>query len=294
MDEAAEDALLDALHLAPSTTLRAGVHLAPRARPPTMTYGADLQPLHPYLLITSEDGLLKGEGEAVVAVYPPLRGTADLGAYPAEEGLKDIPQAACSKAPKGLPPLLLTVIGCPLLRMGEDLVGFIELLERFLGPGSLVVVGMALKSQPPEGPLYLLLAGIPGDTQDLVVILLRSHNITFYYSTRACPPQLQPLAQIQKRLQNSFPREIKMKFLTISNQSQIGPVEGHPFTRARGGGRVAASSPDGRSLALKKEVAVGAVGEEGRPDLDDNPSGDPVPCPHVPFQGSPMTSFPLH
>ena len=63
------------------------------------------------------------------------------------------------------------VIDRPFFRVRENLVGLRDLLEAFFGlfvPG--VEVRVVFAGQPPVGLLDLFLAGVPGNSQDFVII----------------------------------------------------------------------------------------------------------------------------
>src|SRR3990170_9167222 len=69
-----------------------------------------------------------------------------------------------------------TVVALALLGVGEDLVGLVDLLEavgRPLGPGN---VGVMLPGQPPIGLLDRPVVGVPGYSEDLVVVLVFHHS----------------------------------------------------------------------------------------------------------------------
>ena len=72
-----------------------------------------------------------------------------------------------------LPVLSQLVIFGPLLRVGEDLVGFVDLFEAFLGLGIIRVhVGVMLPGQPAKCLLDLFDRGILVHAEDLVIVLV--------------------------------------------------------------------------------------------------------------------------
>ena len=74
---------------------------------------------------------------------------------------------------------LLVVVGRALLRVGEDLVGLVDLLE-FLGGERIVGVeiGVIHLDELFIGRLDLLLRGVLLYAEDLIVILLFCHDVS--------------------------------------------------------------------------------------------------------------------
>jgi len=72
-----------------------------------------------------------------------------------------------------VPVLAECVILLPFFRVAEDFIGLIGFLEPVLsGSIALVLVGVVLQGQFPVGFLDLRLRGGPGDSQDLIVVLV--------------------------------------------------------------------------------------------------------------------------
>ncbi len=67
-----------------------------------------------------------------------------------------------------------TVIGRPLLRVFQDLVGFVDLLESLLGPRvPRIPVGVILQRELPVRLLDRVQIGVPFDPKDFVIVSLR-------------------------------------------------------------------------------------------------------------------------
>jgi len=68
----------------------------------------------------------------------------------------------------------MAIIGRPLLRVLEDVIGLVQLLELGLAlPVALVAVGAPLHCELAIGLLERVLAGVARDAEDLVVVTLR-------------------------------------------------------------------------------------------------------------------------
>src|SRR5579884_3948930 len=172
VDHRAEDRLGLPAHLSPAAAraarlpARAGLGTGAAARL------AGDEPWHLDLLLRPPVGLLEADGQVVAQVVAPCRAgggpAAEAAALePAEPGR---PLAHTRLAHAGVPE---HVVGTPLLRVGEDRIGLVDLLETLGGGGiTRVAVRMVLHGQPAEGPFEVVLAGVPPDAQDLVVVAL--------------------------------------------------------------------------------------------------------------------------
>ena len=144
---------------------------------------------HPYrdLALDSEHGVLEGQLHRDLGVGPAeLRRASPPpapteGAAATEEGLEDVAQAAAEPGegvarawprPRALDRLgTEEVVAPPALRVAERLVGHGDLLEALLcrgvaGPG----VGVQLPGQAPVGALDVVIAGVGGYAEELVVV----------------------------------------------------------------------------------------------------------------------------
>ena len=95
----------------------------------------------------------------------------------AEEGGEDVRQAAEVGVHRRIatgaePGVTEPVVRPPALGIGEHLVGLRDGAEATLGVGRLADVRMELAGEPPERPLDVGVARVPGDAQQLVVVLL--------------------------------------------------------------------------------------------------------------------------
>ena len=78
------------------------------------------------------------------------------------------------------------VVGRPLVGVGEDRVGLGRFLELLLGVlVARIAVGMVLQRQLAVRALDLLVAGRPGDAEDLVVVALAHALATFTIAGRS-------------------------------------------------------------------------------------------------------------
>ena len=120
---------------------------------------------HLLVLAATHSGRRAGSGRAEAA---------------AEHGLKDVGESAKAgtrtRAAATQRVGTADVIHLALLGIRERLVGNGQLLEGFLGVGSRVV-GVELTRELAVGPLNLVLAGVTGDTENLVVV---SHGCSFF------------------------------------------------------------------------------------------------------------------
>ena len=93
--------------------------------------------------------------------------------------MSDIDEAKSGPKPRAPPDRLLeggvaeVVVGGALLRVLQDLVGLVQLLEAHLGAVVAgIAVGMEFLGEPPVSGLELLLVGAPGKPERLVVVAL--------------------------------------------------------------------------------------------------------------------------
>ena len=137
VDELAEDASLGATNLAAAVADGALARLGARLGAQAVADGARLAAVDLDLLLGAEDGLFEGERQAVVEVAAALR--LSTPARAAEEGVEDVAEAADVEAFEGAREGALgagvpeAVVHGALLRVGEHLVGLVDLLEALLG-----------------------------------------------------------------------------------------------------------------------------------------------------------------
>ena len=93
--------------------------------------------------------------------------------------MSDIEEAKSGPKPRAPPAAVLEggvaelVVGGALLRVLQDLVGLVQLLEADLGAlVAGIAVGVKLLGEPPVGGFELLLARAPGEPECLVVVAL--------------------------------------------------------------------------------------------------------------------------
>ena len=144
------------LHCGHFAGLRARLGAAARAGL-AAAEGAELD-----LLLGAGDRLGEGQAQVVAQVRAGRRSPATAGPRGAlaEEGVEEVAEAleAAERArtPSGPPPDARPterVVGLPALRIGEDLVGLVDLLEALIGAGLRADVRMPLLGEPPEGRL---------------------------------------------------------------------------------------------------------------------------------------------
>ena len=141
------------------------------------------------LLLGAEGRLLKGDlhlGDDVFAAGGAVCAAAAAGASAAEEVAEDVAQiseaAEAAEALKGIPGVgvevgidaceAVLVVSGPLIRVGQDLVGLVDLLEFILRVGLVVDVRMVFRRELAEGPFDLVLSGVFFHAENLVVISL--------------------------------------------------------------------------------------------------------------------------
>ncbi len=124
---------------------------------------------------------LRHRGEIGAARLPPCRAAGTTEEALTEEGGEDVGEVAevevagriAAPAQPGEP---VPVVQLAHPRVREHVVGLSQLAEAIGGVGSVRDVGVELPGQPPEGPLDLVLARLPGDPEDFVVVALRRRH----------------------------------------------------------------------------------------------------------------------
>ena len=154
--------------------------MRPRARPgPRARFAVD-DGRHPDGDRVARHRPFEVELEGIAKVRSPVRARPPTAARPEdvpEDVVEDIAKAAAEAAPtEGVdidPVVAELVVGGPLLRIGEDLVGFLGLLEAIL---RLRVVGVAVRvvlhREAAVGLLQRVLVRAPLDSEHLVVVAL--------------------------------------------------------------------------------------------------------------------------
>src|SRR5829696_8478500 len=197
-DHLPEHRLADRTDLAASLALRAldGVGPGLGTRPAAGLAASEDGELD--LLLGPQHRLLEGDPEVVAQVAPGLgTGAAPGVGRAAEEGVEDVAEAAESGGvePRATALLPAAHAGAPehvvllaALRIGEDLVGLVDLLEPCLRLGLLVHVRVPLLREAAEGALDLGVAGAALDAEHLVEVTFRSHGQRRVYGTRGEDP----------------------------------------------------------------------------------------------------------
>ena len=119
--------------------------------------------------------LLKVTAASWLARGPP-RGVSEEGIENVAKAAKNIEPVKGAAAGLGAAAdagLAKAVILPAFLGIGEHLIRLVDFLELIFGVGALVTVGMILHGLSSEGPAYLLLAGISGNAQEGVIVLVR-------------------------------------------------------------------------------------------------------------------------
>src|SRR5262249_50050443 len=143
---------------------------------------------HTDLCAFAGEGVVEGNLEVIAQVGTALAARSGAAAAPAAHELAEqivenvrhgggeiraepVPAAAhAATFERGVPEL---IVGSALLRILERLVGFVQLFETVLR--RLVArpaVGVAFLGETAEGGLDVLLAGVPGNPEDIVVVAL--------------------------------------------------------------------------------------------------------------------------
>ena len=136
------------------------------------------------LLGGTEGGVLQGDidGHLLVlaATHAGRRAGSGRTEAAAEHGLENVGEsaeaAARTRATAAQSIRTTNVVHLALLGIRKRLIGNGQLLEGFLGVGSRVV-GVKLTRELAVGLLNLVLAGVTGDTENLVVV---SHGCSFF------------------------------------------------------------------------------------------------------------------
>ena len=135
------------------------------------------------LLGGTEGGVLQGDVDGhllvLAATHAGSRARSGGAEATAEHGFEDVGESteAGARTRAAAQSIRTTdVVHLALLGIRERLVGDGQLLEGFLGVGSRVV-GVKLTRELAVGLLNLVLAGVTGDTENLVVV---SHGCSFF------------------------------------------------------------------------------------------------------------------
>ena len=180
VDHLAEHRLANGPDLAAAVALRAGDRLGAGLGAGAVAGLAGLERGELDLLLGAIDRLLEGDPQVVAQVRtglgpaaPGRRGTRS----PAEEGIEDVREAAEALEPGAARPTGTVgarppegVVARPSIRVGQDLVGLVDLLELFLRGRIGVDVGVPLLGQLAEGALDLGVGRGPLDAEDHVVV----------------------------------------------------------------------------------------------------------------------------
>ena len=171
VDHLAEHRLADAANLAPTIALGAGDRMRARLRAIPTAGVAPREDRELDLLHRAEDGLLEGDAEVVSKVRAGRRTPATTCACRrgAEERVEDVRKA--TEAGRALrPDRPEQVVALAALRVREDLVGLVDLLELDRGLRLLVHVGMPALREAPVGLLDVRVGRVPLDAEGHVVV----------------------------------------------------------------------------------------------------------------------------
>ncbi len=181
VDELAEEAAGDPPHLAVAAAGGAARELRARLGAIAAAAGTAFVASDFDLLLAAEGCLLKVDLDVNAAVGAPLALTGAAAGGAAEEGVEDVAEATKveplerpSEVEALEPRVAVAVVGGALLRVGEDLIRLADLLELGLSPVLFVAIRVIPHRQLPERFLDLLCGGVPGHTQDFVVVAFRS------------------------------------------------------------------------------------------------------------------------
>ena len=184
LGELAENAALGAADLAAALAGGAGVHRCAGFAAGAGTVAAMLQAVDFHFAGCAENGFLEGEGYLLLDVGAAAGLAGAAGGCVAEKGIEDIAEAAeyveavegaAGSRPVGAGAdagLAEAVVLGAFFGVGQDLIGFVDFLEFILGAGVFVAVGMVFHSHAAEGAAYILVAGVAGNAQKGVVVVV--------------------------------------------------------------------------------------------------------------------------
>src|SRR5204863_61793 len=172
VDHLAQHRLADAPDLAPAVALRAGDRLRAGLRAVAAARLAARKDRELDLLGRAEDGLLERDPEVVAEVGAGRRPAASTGPGRggAEERVEDVGEAAREAARALGADGAEHVVALPALRVGQDLVRLVDLLEPRGRRGILVDVRVPALGEPPVRLLDVGVGGGPLDAEGLVVV----------------------------------------------------------------------------------------------------------------------------
>src|SRR5690554_2901124 len=185
VDHLAEERLADAAHLARAATGGAALRRRTRrgARAGARRAGGGLLKFD--LLLGAKHRFGEVNRQPVLEIRPTAgdlpRGLARRAECTAEELVEDVGHAAepgervrgCRRVNTGM---AKAVVGSAFLRVAQNLVGLVDLLELLLRPLFLVNIRVVLARLGPECPLDLLARGVPADAEHFIVITFSCHT----------------------------------------------------------------------------------------------------------------------
>jgi hypothetical protein len=183
IDKLTEDAALYPAYLTGTVTGGAAAGLTTRPGAGTATCGANLGSGNFYLFLAAQGCLLKGDRYVISKV---ITGSGCLARGPAgttKKGFENISKTAHIKAFKTPPEEVLgtimseAVISGTLIGIREDFISLVDFLELLLGTIIVITVRMILERQLTKILFYILIRGITGQTEHLVIVTLYSHII---------------------------------------------------------------------------------------------------------------------
>jgi len=191
----AEKSLLH-VHLTRAAAIGTGGDALLGFRAGPVTIGTTLEAGHPDLGRGAEGGFFEGYLEIEPEIIS--GGRSCPAAASAKKFLEDIsedvPHARACPEPGGTLRArrgAVLVIVCPLLRIGQDLVGLVDLFELFFGRFiSGIFVRMVLVREPAIGALQLRVSGVPVNAEKSVVIFC---HVPFHKNPAAEPDRAKSL-----------------------------------------------------------------------------------------------------
>ena len=181
VNKTAEEAALDAAHLAAAVAVRTTDRLTAWLGTGTTAGGAQFSAFYFNFLFTPESSFLKGDGYLVLQVGTPLWGAAVGMRHATEKSVKDIAETAEVEALKaagenavGINVAKVVVAGA-LIGVGEHLEGLIYFLELRLRAVITVAVRVVLKGEPAERLLDVGSGGIPRYAKDFIIVSFWCH-----------------------------------------------------------------------------------------------------------------------